>query len=1432
MSERNGPEEGGAEYQSLASGPSSLQKPSLWSRLFFGGYTKLLEREDASWCPEEEAGLASRATFSWVTGLMWLGNQKVLHLGDLWSTAPADSSVAVGGRLEHVWQAEQLRPRPSLARALFRSFGWAFARAGVLKLVYDGLQFSSPMILQRLVRQLQQPAQRSVRAGLALTALLLLCNVVQSLCIHSYFHIVYRVSMNVRAAVISLIYKKALRITAASRQSTSLGEILNLQSNDAQKLGQLCIYLHILWSGPLQIFGALALLFYVIKVIPALSGLGAMLLLLPFNGLMMRYLAATRKRVLAATDARVKLVSEVVGGIKAIKLYAWEGPFRARIDALRDAEMRQITISVLIGARCCHIISFAPTLVSVASLSVYTLMGNTLDASVAFPALALFNVLRFPLAMLPDQIIDFVQARVSAGRIQKFLVMPETVPLATASGLKPGTVKIEEASFEWSVEDEAKPAEEGQNGKEEKRATLSGINMEDPWIQNATLQGNILMGAPLERARYERTLDVCALRDDLRTLPAGDQTEIGEKGINLSGGQKHRVALARAVYADCDIYLLDDPLSAVDTHVGRHLFDQCICGALKGKTRVLVTHQLQYVAAADAIAVVADGTIEAYGTYDELRSQGIDFEMFGDDSEDEEEEDVDGGADDLAVLKEGQVAAVINGHVAPSETVIVSHEAAQIGGPCGPDSQAAGSTEIVVTVRRQMAAQEEDRKAEIATGGHDIAAENDDEVSTPSRVTRLDAVPPRGSSGGSGRLSGSFTSSGRLSGSFKRQAGGKKKKDSQHGGTGGGQVAAGKDTGKATGVLTEQEMRSVGQVKLSVYAAYLRAWGGAARGGGYLMPLLVVLCYTAAQGAKVGNDTWLAAWTRGIREGRAPVSYYLSIYALTGLLTAVLSWVRGMLLAYSCVAAARTLHAQMVARVLRLPMAFFDSQPMGRLINRFTHDTEQVDLNLPDTMLSFLSCLFQVVFAIGLITVVTPLFVVPMVPLLGVYYGIQRFYLATSRELKRLDALARSPIFAHFGETVQGLTTIRAFRQQARFAALNDARLDDSTRAYFASVTANRWLGLRLEMLGALAVFATGFFCVATRSLDAAFAGLALTNAFSITSYMSWMVRMNAEIETEMNSVERVLEYTQLPPEAPTVVERCRPPPGWPFAGAIAAVDVVVQYRPDLEPVLKGLSFTVEGGEKVGVCGRTGCGKTTLMMALYRIMELKSGRIVIDGVDVSTLGLHDLRSRLALVPQDPVVFSGSVRDNLDPFREAEAAGGAGAGAGAGGDVALWEALERAGLRAFVEALPGKLDAEITEGGSNLSTGQRQLMCMGRALLRKTRILVLDEATSNVDGTTDAIIQATIRDAFRHCTVLTIAHRLHTIIDSDKVLLLEDGRLAESGTPAELLAAPASRFSGFVDQTLPQQAASLRKMAVSKSSGNLKNVAKLLPSGGE
>ncbi|KAG2450119.1 hypothetical protein HYH02_000222 [Chlamydomonas schloesseri] len=1385
--------------------------------------------------PEEAAGFLSRVFFSYCNTLVKLGAQRPLEHEDLWDVSEDDEAAAVSGRFQAALAATAdpvKHPQGVVWRAMWNVFGGSFVYTAAIKVIHDIIMFASPWLLERLLHHMAAGGSRGGSFGIAVA--ILGVALAENFTVNWYFHVLFRMSLHLKISLIDMLYDKSLRITSAVKADMGTGTIANLQSNDAAKLWSLVLYLHVVWNGPFQILCVMFLLVRIMHWAPSMAGLGVTIVIIPLTTLLGKALAKSRREQIKFTDARVKLCSEVITGIKAIKLYAWEGPYVDRIMGLRDNELRQIRKTQALSMFNTAMFMSGPVLVGLAAFGTYAGLGYSLTAAVAFPALALFNLLRFPIIMLPSQIMSLIQARVGLQRIQKFMEADEmshsapgytsmptppahgsTTSLNGGGGLGGGAapLSIRDGTFAWDgssepvLRDVTLEVARGQlvmivgqvgSGKSSLLAAVLGemnrrggsvrvmgsvaYTAQDPWIQNTTLRKNVLMGGEFDQDAYLATLQSCALVADLELLPAGDQSEIGEKGINLSGGQKHRVALARATYAAADIYLLDDPLSAVDAHVGRHLFDECICGLLEDRTRLLVTHQLQYLPAADLVVVMDAGRIQHVGTYDELVARGVDFHQFVAEEESEQPEEQDD--EEQEKKKEGGAAAA----TAPAKP-----EPAALPAPAAP-AAAAGT---------DGAASASAASATLTPPPPPIYVRSDTIASLVTAVAAKAAEPGTPTSGGG---PGTPTKPARFGGGSMRRLGSSLRRGGAANGSSGRLVDLEREGAaeyaaeraklvdtmakkEKDGKIVKVEERAKGRVERSVYSAYLSAWSPY-----YILPIAVVFFSLSERGLQVLQNFTLSNWSNATARAAAEHKTahngaYLSLYFTLGLVSIGLQLCRSALLIYGSIRASRLLARKLLDKVVRLPMSFFDSQPTGRLLNRFTKDTEALDVNVSGAVNSALTTAVTAALSVVVVVIVTPLAVVIFLPLTFIYYRVQQLYIASSRELKRLDSLAFSPIFQHFGETLSGLMTIRAFRKQDQFLDKNRSNLNYSNRAYWPIQVVNRWLSVRLEMMGALVVFSAAVTVAVIFPRNAGLAGLAITSALNLTGIMNWMVRQTTELEVNMNSVERMIEYHRYEEEAPAVVEGHRAPRGWPKEGAISIKDLVVRYRPELDPVLRGLSFEVAGRDKVGVCGRTGCGKSTLMMTLYRLVEPCGGSITIDGVDICAIGLYDLRSKLSLVPQDPVIFSGTVRSNLDPFGEAK------------GDGDMWEALRRAGMEDTVRAYDKGLDSVIKEGGANMSVGQRQLLCMARALLRASRILVLDEATSNVDNGTDSLIQRTIRTAFKDCTVLTIAHRLHTIVDSDKILVLDAGQLAEYGSPAALLRNPDSHFRGLVEETM-------------------------------
>ena len=585
------------------------------------------------------------------------------------------------------------------------------------------------------------------------------------------------------------------------------------------------------------------------------------------------------------------------------------------------------------------------------------------------------------------------------------------------------------------------------------------------------------------------------------------------------------------------------------------------------------------------------------------------------------------------------------------------------------------------------------------------------------------------------------------------------------------------------GELTTTETRVTGEVKRSVYTLYFTA------AGGMCIISIVMLLYLLAQVVRAINNWWLTYWTNN--ETLHPSIWFVGVYTGLGVATVIMSGVSPFSLFWTGLRASRRLHDGLLQGIMRSPMSFFDQTPLGRITNRISKDIYTVDKTLPGVFDSFLGCLFSVLATIIIILIAMPLFIVILIPLTAYYLYEQRFYVHSSREIKRLDSISRSPIYANFGETLDGTAVIRAYEAQQRFIEKNNELLDVNQRAYFIISSANCWLGIRLEFAGTVIIGAAMLLSVIgknpTNFAFTSMAALAISYSLDTTQSLNWLVRMATDMETQIVAVERIEEYTNLPSEAPAHIPGSVPPANWPSRGEIAIEDLTMRYRPELEPVLKHISLHIRPGEKIGVVGRTGAGKSSLVLCLMRIVELETGKIVIDGVNIRDIGLEDLRSSIAIIPQEPLLFSGTVRSNLDPFHEYS-------------DEAIWSALEQASMKDVIAENATGLDTPVEEHGNNYSVGQRQLLCIARALLRKSKVILMDEATASIDSETDMKIQSTIRTQFTESTVITIAHRIHTIIDSDRVLVLELGEVKEYDQPGVLLEDPKSLFSQLVEKS--------------------------------
>ncbi|XP_008059021.2 canalicular multispecific organic anion transporter 2, partial [Carlito syrichta] len=1306
---------------------------------------------DPNPCPEASAGFLSRLSFWWFTNMAVLGYRHPLEEQDLWSLNKEDSSQMVVQRLLEAWRTQQKQsarhkaaavsgkkacredevllgdqPRarePSFLWALVATFGSSFLISACFKLAQDLLSFIGPQLLSVLIQFISNPTAPSWW-GFLVAGLMFLCSVIQTLILHQYYHCIFVTGLRIRTGIIGVIYRKALVITNAVKRASTVGEIVNLMSVDGQRFMDLAPFLNLLWSAPLQIF--LAIYFLWQNLGPSvLAGVALMVLLIPLNGAVAMKMRAFQVEQMKFKDSRTKLMNEILGGIKVLKLYAWEPSFLEQIEGIRKGELQLLRKTAYLHAISTFVWTCTPFMVTLITLGVYVWVdpNNVLDAEKAFVSVSLFNILKTPLHLLPQLISTLAQTSVSLKRIQHFLSQDELDPQCVErKTISPGyAITIHSGTFTWAQDlpstlhslDIQVPkgalvavvgpvgcgksslvsALLGEMEKLEGKVHVKGSIAYVPqkaWIQNGTLQENILFGKALDTKCYQRALETCALLADLEMLPGGDQTEIGEKGINLSGGQQQRISLARAVYSDADIFLLDDPLSAVDSHVAKHIFDQVIGpeGVLAGKTRVLVTHGISFLPQTDFIVVLADGRVSEMGPYQALLQRNGSFANFLRNYalDDDQEQLQDSRTEDEKILL---IEDTLSNHTDLMDSEPVTYE-------------------VQKQFMRQLSTLSSDGEGQSRLGSRRC-------LSPSEKVQMAEA--------------------------------------------------------KASGVLIEEEKAETGTVKLSVFCDYAKAVG-------LWTTLVIIFLYAGQSAAAIWASVWLSDWANDamVEERRNNTSQRLGVYAALGFLQGLLVMLSAMTLAVGGIQAARLLHQALLHNTMRAPQSFFDTTPSGRVLNRFSKDIYVIDEVLAPNILMLLGSFFTSLSTLVVIVFSTPLFAVVILPLGALYTFVQRFYMATSRQLKRLESVSRSPIYSHFSETVAGTSVIRAYDRSHDFQVTSDTKVDTNQKSCYPHIASNRWLGVRVEFVGnCVVLFAALFAVIGRSSLNPGLVGLSVSYALQVTMALNWMIRMMSDMESNIVAVERVKEYSKTETEAPWVVEGSRPPQGWPPLGEVEFRNYSVRYRPGLDLVLRDLSLHVRGGEKVGIVGRTGAGKSSMTLCLFRILEAAEGEILIDGLNVADIGLHDLRSKLTIIPQDPILFSGTLRMNLDPFARYS-------------EEDIWRVLELSHLHTFVSSQPAGLDFQCSEGGENLSVGQRQLVCLARALLRKSRILVLDEATAAIDLETDDLIQATIRTQFDTCTVLTIAHRLNTIMDYTRVLVLDKGAVAEFDSPANLIAA--------------------------------------------
>ncbi|XP_041934530.1 ATP-binding cassette sub-family C member 9 isoform X5 [Alosa alosa] len=1370
--------------------------------------------------------LLSKATYWWMNPLIMGAHKRPIELKKIGKLPIAMRALTNYLRLKDAYEeqrhVEDREKAPSIWKSMYRAFGRPILLSSTFRYLADLLGFAGPLCISGIVSNLEKRNETAVAAAATnvdnttssgvyfmestellentpvLAVLLFLALVLQRTFLQASYYVTIETGINLRGALLAMIYNKILRLSTSnmSMGEMTLGQINNLVAIETNQLMWFLFLCPNLWAMPVQIIMGVILLYYLLRE-SALIGAAVIVLLAPIQYLIATKLADTQKSTLDYSTERLKKTTEILKGIKLLKLYAWENIFCDSVEDSRGKELTSLRTFAFYTSMSIFMNAAIPIAAVLATFVTHAYLNEErLSPSKAFASLALFHILVTPLFLLSTVVRFAVKALVSVQKLGEFLQSDEIgddswrngdMSVSLESCKKPTGVtnrkrpryQLDSYGYEQPSRRQPRPAETedvaikvssgfftwGNN-----LSTLSDINISIPtgqltmivgqvgcgksslllamlgemqtnrggvywsklpecemflegitsgfetdssleddrsknrysvayaaqksWLLNATVEENITFGSPFNKQRYKAVIDACSLQPDIDLLPFGDQTEIGERGINLSGGQRQRICVARALYQNTNIVFLDDPFSALDIHLSDHLMQEGILKFLQDdkRTVVLVTHKLQYLIHADWIIAMKDGSVLREGTLKDI--QNNDVQLY----------------EHWKTLMNRQDQELEKDTELESQTTLERK-----------------------TLRRAFYSREAKNQVDDEDEEEEEEEDEDDNMSTTT--SRRSKIP--------WKVCWRYLSSGGFFMVFMM-------------------------------VFSKLLKHSV-MVAIDYWLAY---WTSANRSNGSSFN-------STSNFSTDSNFTTYSNFTEDGDSYNEHQSYYVWVFSILCGSGIVLCLITSLTVEFLGLSAATNLHHNLLNKIIHAPLRFFDVTPLGQILNRFSADTNIIDQHIPPTLESLTRSTLLCLSAIGVIAFVTPAFLIAMLPITVGFYFIQKYFRVASKDLQDLDDSTQLPLLCHFSETAEGLTTIRAFRHEARFKQRMLELTDTNNTAYLFLSAANRWLEVRTDYLGAWIVLAAAVAAILTTGTKSGLVGLGLTYALTVTNYLNWVVRNLADLEVQMAAVKKVNSFLSIESENyEGSMDVSQVPDDWPQQGEIKIQDLCVRYDPSLKPVLKHVSAYINPGQKVGICGRTGSGKSSLSLAFFNLVDVYHGKIVIDGIDICKLPLQTLRSRLSIILQDPVLFSGSIRFNLDPERTCT-------------DDRLWEALEIAQLKNMVKALPGGLDGVVTEGGENFSVGQRQLFCLARAFVRKSSILIMDEATASIDMATENILQKVVMTAFADRTVVTIAHRVHTILTADLVIVMKRGNILEYDKPETLLEQEGGLFASFV-----------------------------------
>ncbi|XP_007437455.1 ATP-binding cassette sub-family C member 9 [Python bivittatus] len=1327
--------------------------------------------------------LLSKATYWWMNTLIISAHKKPIDLKAIGKLPIAMRALTNYVCLKDAYEeqkkkvADHPNSAPSIWLAMYRAFGRPILLSSTFRYLADLLGFAGPLCISGIVDSFHQnytdqgnatssnttgtpeittepflTSRDFLKTNYVLAVLLFLALILQRTFLQASYYVTIETGINLRGALLAMIYNKILRLSTSnlSMGEMTLGQINNLVAIETNQLMWFLFLCPNLWAMPVQIIMGVILLYHLLGR-SAVVGAAVILLLAPIQYFIATKLAQAQKSTLDYSTERLKKTNEILKGIKLLKLYAWEQVFCQNVEDTRMKELTSLKTFALYTSLSIFMNAAIPIAAVLATFVTYTYAEDAqLTTAQAFASLSLFHILVTPLFLLSTVVRFAVKAIISVQKLNEFLLSDEIgddswrngeSPLAYESckkhtGLHPKAINRKQPlryqldsydqpqrtpTHHLNIDDCAIKVTNGYFSWGSGLATLSNIDIriptgqmtmivgqvgcgksslllailgemqtlegkvhwnrinetessfeanrrnrysvayaaQKPWLLNATVEENITFGSPFNKQRYKAVTDACSLQPDIDLLPFGDQTEIGERGINLSGGQRQRICVARALYQNTNIVFLDDPFSALDIHLSDHLMQEGILKFLKDdkRTLVLVTHKLQYLPHADWIIAMKDGTVLREGTLKDIQTKDVELYEHWKTLMNRQDQELE------------------------------------------KDMEADQTTLERKTLRRAMYPRESKAQLEDEDEEEEEEEEEDDNMSTAMRL----------------------------------------------------------------------------RTKMPWKTCWLYLTSG-----GFLLLSLMIFSKLLKHSVIVAIDYWLAQWTSSNQtqkfcslEEPTRKTCNVAVFSILSGAGIILCLITSLTVEWMGLTAAKNLHHDLLNKIILGPIRFFDMTPLGLILNRFSADTNIIDQHIPPTVESLSRSTLLCLSAVGMISYATPSFLVALLPLGIAFYFIQKYFRVASKDLQELDDSTQLPLLCHFSETAEGLTTIRAFRHESRFKQRMLELTDTNNIAYLFLSAANRWLEVRTDYLGAFIVLTAAVASI-SRVPTSGLVGLGLLYALTITNYLNWVVRNLADLEVQVGAVKKVNSFLNMESENyEGTIDISQVPKDWPQEGEIKIENLCVRYENNLKPVLKHVRAYIKPGQKVGICGRTGSGKSSLSLAFFRMVDIFDGRIIIDGIDISKLPLDLLRSRLSIILQDPILFSGSIRFNLDPECKCT-------------DDTLWEALEIAQLKNMVKSLHGGLDAIVTEGGENFSVGQRQLFCLARAFVRKSSILIMDEATASIDMATENILQKVVMTAFADRTVVTIAHRVSSILDAHLVLVLSDGEVVECDSAANLL----------------------------------------------